>query len=55
MNILSTLGAILVTIIFLPHLFDMWDFGHTEKQKRLAADHLKMVTVAAAEYVRKHD
>jgi hypothetical protein len=42
-------------VILLPQLYSLWDYGHTQTQKRLAADHLKMVTLAASEYVRKHD
>ncbi|MDR2055454.1 MAG: shufflon system plasmid conjugative transfer pilus tip adhesin PilV [Desulfovibrio sp.] len=55
MPLLGTIGALLITVILLPQLYSLWDYGHTQTQKRLAADHLKMVTLAASEYVRKHD
>jgi hypothetical protein len=55
MHIISTIGALFIAAILLPALYAVWDLGHTQSQQRLAADHLKMVTVAAAEYVRKHD
>jgi hypothetical protein len=55
MHIISTIGALLIAAILIPALYNVWDSGHTLSQQRLAADHLKMVTMAASEYVRKHD
>jgi hypothetical protein len=42
-------------LLVIPFFADLWISGHTLSQQRLAADHLKMVTLAASEYVRKHD
>jgi hypothetical protein len=51
-GILGAIGGIIITIFMLPLLTRLWDQGFTQQQERLAADHLNMVTKAAATYVR---
>jgi hypothetical protein len=54
MNILGVIGAIILTIFMLPIFTRLWDQGFAQQQEKLAADHLSMVTKAAATYVRKN-
>lgn len=54
MKIIEIIGALLVMFIVLPALFNMWEKGYGEMQKRQAADHLMRVSKASASYVRKH-
>ena len=54
MNLLGTIGALVVMLMMLPMLTDLIDTGLVDMQKRQAADHLSQVNKAAASYMRKH-
>jgi hypothetical protein len=53
-GMIGVLGALLISMMMTPMLVRVWDFGMSQQQERLAADHLNMVAGAAASYARKH-
>lgn len=54
MKLIEVIGGLLIMAIILPVLADLMHQGFLTTQQRQAADHLALVSRAAANYVRKH-
>ena len=54
MNLLSTIGAIIVVIIMIPYMIGWWETGNSAVQQRIIANHMTMVMRAANQYVNQH-
>ena len=40
MNLLSTIGAIIVVIIMIPYMIGWWETGNSAVQQRIIANHI---------------
>lgn len=54
MKLIEVIGGLLILAMLMPMLLNIMNMGFLDTQKRQAADHLALVSRAAASYVRKH-
>lgn len=54
MKLIDVIGGLLILAMVMPMLMNLMNMGFTKTQQRQAAEHLALVSRAAANYVRQH-